>query len=44
MKLNKDEYGYIFIGTLGAIGQGSIMPVFAILFSEIIAVSHLYLP
>ncbi|RDD35897.1 Multidrug resistance protein 1, partial [Trichoplax sp. H2] len=38
MRLNKDELGYIFIGTLGAIGQGSVMPVFAILFSEIIAV------
>ncbi|XP_024123995.1 ATP-binding cassette, sub-family B (MDR/TAP), member 4 [Oryzias melastigma] len=38
LKLNKSEWPFIFVGTFCAIINGAIQPVFAILFSKIIAV------
>lgn len=35
LKMNQPEWGFFFLGGLGAIGNGAVMPLFALIFSEV---------
>lgn len=40
LRLNKPEYGYLFLGLLMAIAVGIIEPLFALVYSEMFEVSQ----
>lgn len=40
LRLNASEWPYILVGLICAIINGAIQPLFAVLFSKIITVSH----
>lgn len=44
VKMNSKEWPQITIGCIGSLIAGGAMPVFAVLFGEIIGVSNLYQP
>ena len=38
-KMNAPEWPYILVGTIGALANGAVQPLFAIIFAEILGVS-----
>ena len=37
--MNAPEWPYILVGTIGALANGAVQPLFAIIFAEILGVS-----
>lgn len=44
LKYNAPEWPYMFFGSLGAAVNGGVNPVYSLLFSQILAVSFVFLP
>lgn len=43
LRYNRPEWPYMLLGSLGAAVNGSVNPIYAILFSQILGVSIVYL-